>query len=596
MDTTPLGYEQVELALVRRSCEEYGVGIDRKSLNRFKVVRERQRALLQKKISELTRGELYSLDQPAVPQWIVARGCELPLTKKGNPSMKKSAVARLLKRDDLHPEARAMLELRSEWAFPSKLAGMERNIDPDTSRIFYSMTYAGAGPGRIISHAPNLQNISRETDDTSAKFKAILSGDVAKIAAFGPVLKVLADCERALVAAEPGNRFFIDDLSAIEYLVIAYLAGDQQVLDAFERFNRGEGSDPYLEFGIKCVGNVSYARNVGKGVILPCIFGVGEERLRESMLANIPELDPDTDFKRFIGLFKAQHPKIVFFWKQILRAALAARRSPGQEKKCGKLTFLFHDDFLTMRLPSGRFVSYPFARVISREGFNGEPEDVLLFKENRRKEKSDTDDVEGDDEDGEEEFLDCQSGGRPGFWGGPLAENATQAVARDVMMDAWARLETAGYRIVLAIHDELIAEVPNDFGSLEEFKRIVEQRPEWAPELPIASKARTGCRLAKIDDPVEEWIVGDWSAVPLHKVKAPKDSKARSTKPRGNGWLRDPIAIEDLYRISAVTDPLPKLPPVTCLGARLQYAAEHGWASFPAPPGKKSSYKSKEKL
>jgi hypothetical protein len=335
----------------------------------------------------------------------------------------KSTVARLLRRDDLQPEARRVLKLRAEWAHSSKIDGILRNVDPNTSRIFHTMTYAGAGPGRIISHAPNLQNLHRESGDTLAKVKAIMTGDIAQVASFGPVRKVLATCERALVAAPPSHQFFIIDFTSIEYVTVAWLAGERHVLKAFEN-----GRDLYLEFGRECVGDVAYARDVGKGVILPRIFGVGEERLRKSLLENIPDLNPDIDVRRFIDLFNRRHPLICDFWDQLLRAALAAIKRPGQEIDCGhrdRITFLFRDEFLSMRLPSGRYISYPFARVDTRESWRG-PEEVLIFKENRKRKKKpedvDIEDVEDDDEaaeDGREIFADCMSAGRPGFWGGP---------------------------------------------------------------------------------------------------------------------------------------------------------------------------------
>ena len=59
------------------------------------------------------------------------------------------------------------------------------------------------------------------------------------------------------------------------------------------------------------------------------------------------------------------------------------------------------------------------------------------------------------------------------------------------------RIEAAGYPIVLHIHDEIVAEVPEGFGSLEEFTRLMTRKPAWAPDLPIAASAWTGPRYCK---------------------------------------------------------------------------------------------------
>jgi hypothetical protein len=547
MDTTPLGYEQVEYRLVLHSNEELGVPIDVGAARKFAALDKQQGKRLHATIFDLTKGLVTSADEvDNIIAFLRSRKCAIPNIRKGT-------VSSWLRRTDLHPEARKLLELRAEAAHKGKVIGILRNVDPATGRIFHTLTYANAGTGRLSSHKPNMQNLHREEGDTAGKFAAIISGDIARIEAFGPVRQVLATCERALVAAEPGYRFFILDYSSIEYIDIAWLAGEQWVLDAFDRLARTGEGDPYSTFGRECVGEVEWARDFGKAVILPRIYGVGEERLREALLGRFPELDPDCDVRHFIKLFDKRHPRIRAFWDEILRCALAAIKRPGQEIDCGnpvKLTFLFRNEFLTMQLPSGRYVSYPFARIGSRQGKRG-LEEVLIFKENRKKKQKrpvssaagddDADELDIDDDDGRTAFLDCRSSGQPGFWGGPLAENAVSAVARDVMMGAVKRLTAAGYRIVLTVHDEIVAEVPDGFGSFEEFVRLALETPEWAPGMPVPAKARFGPRLAKIDATVEEWVTGDWSFIPLHKIEGVKRGVAGARKPKADKTLELPL-------------------------------------------------------
>jgi DNA polymerase len=76
-------------------------------------------------------------------------------------------------------------------------------------------------------------------------------------------------------------------------------------------------------------------------------------------------------------------------------------------------------------------------------------------------------------------------------------ENVVSGIARDLLAGAMLRLERAGYKIVLHVHDEAVAEVPEDFGSIEEFTRLMTQRPSWTLDLPIAAKAWTGQRFNK---------------------------------------------------------------------------------------------------
>jgi DNA polymerase len=77
-------------------------------------------------------------------------------------------------------------------------------------------------------------------------------------------------------------------------------------------------------------------------------------------------------------------------------------------------------------------------------------------------------------------------------YGGKLTENVVQAVARDILANAIINLEDAGYPVVLHVHDEIIAEVPRDTKSLEEFEQIMSKMPDWAHDWPV--KAQGGWR------------------------------------------------------------------------------------------------------
>jgi DNA polymerase len=70
-------------------------------------------------------------------------------------------------------------------------------------------------------------------------------------------------------------------------------------------------------------------------------------------------------------------------------------------------------------------------------------------------------------------------------YGGKLAENVTQAVARDVLAEAMIRLDNHGYMICSHVHDEIIVEAVST-ADLEQFQQMMAEVPAWADGLPVS--------------------------------------------------------------------------------------------------------------
>ena len=107
-------------------------------------------------------------------------------------------------------------------------------------------------------------------------------------------------------------------------------------------------------------------------------------------------------------------------------------------------------------------------------------------------------------------FFDNARGGRTKTraWYGVFCENVISATARDLLAAALLRIDAAGYAISLHVHDEIVAEVPEDFDDAEAFRRLMVELPAWAAGLPIAARTRIGRRYSKskprTESPVRE--------------------------------------------------------------------------------------------
>src|SRR5262249_35787433 len=206
----------------------------------------------------------------------------------------------------------------------------------------------------------------------------------------------------------------------------------------------------------------------------------------------------DAEIKQRQKAWQRAHPNTVKFWGCLNRAAIQAVRKPNIVMPCGRVAFEYNGTFLRMRLPSGRKLAYPFPQLRADDRGNL----AVVFMDNAGG-----------------KWAECRRG--HGAYGGTWIENAVQAVARDLFAAAMPRLEAAGYRIVLHVHDEIVAEVPDGFGSAEEFLQILTTAPAWAEGLPIAAKVREGSRFCKITKPQPQLATSTPAATELDEPSCP---------------------------------------------------------------------------
>jgi DNA polymerase len=461
---------QLDAAINKR-----GIAVDAGLLDAAISIGDQAAAELAERLTALSDGEIISPAQTErILKFLARHGCELP-------NIQEPTLLEALKRPGLTPIAKELIDLRLEGANAavSKLATLRRWLGPG-NRIRHVYRYHGAMPGRFTSIGAQMQNLKKPAvDDTIAAIADVATGSLKHMQArYERPLSIVGDITRGLIVPAPKHRLFIADLSGIESRGAAWLTNETNKLEAWRQFDQSGDpqQEPYLRFamdGLHLSGDS--ARGVGKVADLAFQYqgAIGAWR----RLAPAADATPEQKVYDYRRAWVRRHPNIAKFWKTSIRQAVNAIESKdGEPFTVARLVFQRDANFLHLELPSGRRIRYPFARIYADE--RGK---TFTFRD--------------------------ASGGRwawyhmlkqRGAFGGLILENATQAICRDIFCEAMLRLETRGYYVIAHLHDEFVCEVPDGFGELEEFCRIITASPDWAPDFPIACKGRIADRFIEM--------------------------------------------------------------------------------------------------
>lgn len=320
---------------------------------------------------------------------------------------------------------------------------------------FYGASRTGRWAGRLVQLHNLPQNHLADLDTAR---RIVLSGDYELLQMlYDNPSDVLSQLIRTAFIAEDGCRFIVADFSAIEARVIAWIADEAWRQKAF-----ANGEDIYCAsasamFGVPVEkhGINGELRAKGKIAELACGYGGGVNAL-VAFGADKMGLS-QADMKGIIKKWRASSPHICKMWRDVEAAAKQAIKQKGNIVKWRKnIEFFTQAGLLFIRLPSGRCIAYVKPRISYEEDYDRE---TLTYEGT----------IQG-----------TGGWGRNYTWGGKLTENIVQATARDCLAQAMLRLTEAGYKIVMHVHDEVICEMPEGKGSLEDAIRIMSSPVSWA--------------------------------------------------------------------------------------------------------------------
>lgn len=341
---------------------------------------------------------------------------------------------------------------------------------------FYGANRTGRWAGRLIQ----MQNLTKPQFKTTTELEfareAIKKGDYEAVTMlYDNIPSLLSQLIRPTLIAKKGYTFGIMDFSAIEGVVISYLANEKWRLKVFNTHGKIYESAAAMMFNVplESITKDSDYRAKGKVAELALGYqgGVGALKTMGGEAMGLSEQEMQT----IVEKWRRANPAIVSLWSDLENCAMRAiqTRKKVISKNWG-LEFDCDEMAMTIKLPSGRKLFY---RKPS-------------FTENKWGKKSIR--YQGMDQITKQwTYVDT--------YGGKLTENCVQAIARDLLAEAMQNLNNNGFEIVAHVHDEVICEMPltDSEYRLNEMKRLMCVAPKWAPGFPLRASGENSLYYTK---------------------------------------------------------------------------------------------------
>ena len=445
----PVPADEWQNYVLDQTINDRGIQLDRDLVRKAICCDERARADLMTAMKTLTEVE----NPNSVAQmkaWLAENGLETD-------TLGKAAVKDLIKSA---PEPlRQVLELRQSLAKSSvkKYTAMDSAVCKDGRARgllqFYGANRTGRWAGRLIQ----VQNLPQNHLPDLAQARSLVkSGNCAAMEMlYDSVPTVLSELIRTAFVPRSGQQFLVADFSAIEARVIAWLAGETWRNEVFADHGKiyEASASQMFHVPIEEITKGSPLRQKGKIAELALGYGgsVGALKAMGAIEMGVAEVE----LRPLVTAWRAANPSIVRLWWDVDQAAMTAVKDRTTTSTHG-IRFSCRSGMLFITLPSGRQLSYVKPRIGENQ-FGSECVTYEGVGATKRWERVET-------------------------YGPKLVENIVQAISRDILCYAMQSLDSAGYPIVMSVHDEVVIEVENGVYP-DAVCQLMAETPPWAKGL-----------------------------------------------------------------------------------------------------------------
>lgn len=446
-----------QLWALDQHMNDNGVALDIPMVEKIVAYDTRRRQELQEEAQELT-GLKNPNSLAQLKRWLAEQGVEMT-------SVTKDTITEALRDPELPSVVRRVLEIRTALGktsvakYSTMLVAHCRDHRLRGILQFYGANRSGRWAGRLVQ----THNLAKNSlPDLALARELAAEGDFDTMGTlFGETAFVFSELIRTAFIPSEGCRFIVSDFSAIEARVLAWIAGEEWVLEAFRA-----GKDIYCETAsmmyhvpVEKHGANSHLRQKGKVAVLACGYqgGVGAMK-RMDKGGSIPE----DELQSVVDQWRQANSKVVKLWRTVELAARTAIEEHRTIRLKNGIAFGYINGNLFIKLPGGRKLCYWNTRL-KLDPRDGREHIVYMGVNQETKQWGETE-----------------------TYGGKLVENIVQATARDCLAISMQRVAALGYNIVMHVHDEIIVDCPiEDTGAMERINACMAEPIPWAPGLPL---------------------------------------------------------------------------------------------------------------